>query len=496
MKQTLLSFATSFVAISLVAQTTVTLQPGAATGNDASLGSHTNYNTENNNYGTDPYIKAYCIPGAQGGQNTNRAVIEFDLASIPAGATIVSADLTLYATGYLTSTLTGHFGNNTATLSRITGAWTEGSVTWNTAPATTTQNQVTLAQSTNSTQDYASDVTALVQDMINNPASSFGFYFALVTENPSNAAALLFHSSDGGDPNKWPKLEIVYTTGNCIQPDPNAGNDASLGSHTNYNTENTNYGSNVYLNAYCIAGAQGGQNTNRALLSFNLTSIPTTAIVQSADLYLYGTGFINSMLPGHFGSNASSIECVTSSWSESAVTWNSAPTTTPTNAATLPQSTSANQDYIVSVTAMTQYQVANPSLNYGFLFRNIVENPSAPAGLLFWSSDHSDPNKRPKLCVTYNDSINPKSVHTIVLDALDMEVFPNPSTQFLTVNTGELSNAVINIYSTEGKLANSIQYQGLLSTYYIPVAELASGTYLVEILAEDKRGTTRFVKSE
>ncbi len=498
MKHTLLSLACALFSMNVVAQTTITLQPGAASGNDASLGSHTNFNTENTNYGTDIYIKAYCIPGAQGGQNTNRAVVEFDLTSIPAGATIVSAHLTLYATGYINSNIQGHWGSNTATLSRITSAWIENSVTWNSAPSTITQNQVTLTQSTNAAQDYTSDVTGMVQDMIINPSSSFGFFLSLVTENPSNSSGLFFHSSDGGDPNKWPKLEIVYTTSNdCIQPDPIAGNDASLGTHTNYNTENTNYGADTYLKAYCVAGAQGGQNTNRGVLSFDLSAIPTTAVVQNADLYLYATGYINAQLPGHFGTNnASIVERVTGPWTESSVTWNTAPSTTAVGAATLPQSTTSTQDYIADVTIMTQYQVTNPSLNYGFLLRNVVENPASPSGLVFFSSDHSDPLTRPKLCVTYNDSLNPKDVHTIVIEAMAIEVYPNPATQQLTVNTDLLNDATVNIYSAEGKLVKSVQYSGMLASYYIPVAELANGTYVVEIVAENKRGTAQFVKAE
>lgn len=480
------------------AQTTLTLQPGANVGNDASLGSHTNYNTENNNYGTNIYLNSYCIPGATGGQNTNRAVIEFDLSSIPSGATIVSADLTLYGAGYINSTLTGHFGNNTSTLSRITSSWSEMGVTWNTAPTTTSVNQVTMPQSTSASQDYVNNVTAMVQDMINSPSTSFGFYFAMVTENPANPAGLLFYSSDASDSTKWPKLVIVYTTSNsCMQPDPSGGQDASLGSHTSYNTENNNYGSNVYLNSYCIPGTQGGQNTNRALLRFDLSAIPATAVVQSADLYLYATGFINSALPGHFGNNASVIERVTTTWSESSVTWNSAPGTTTTGAASLPQSSSNMQDYITNVTTMTQYMVTNPSQNHGFLFRMVVENPASAAGLLFWSSDHSDPNKRPKLCVTYVDSLDPKSVHEIVLSEVDMQVFPNPSADFVRISTEEFfTSAVISFYSQDGKLVKQMTFTGNSNFFDVPVADLADGTYLIELLADSKKGTAKFLKSE
>lgn len=482
------------------AQTTVTLQPGAAAGNDASLGSHTNYGTENNNYGTNIYFNSYCIPGASGGQNTNRAIIEFDLTSIPTGATIVSANLTLYAAGYINSTLNGHFGsNNSCMLQRITSSWTESAVTWNTAPTTTAVNQVIMPQSTTSTQDYTSNVTAMVQDMINNPSTSFGFYFALITENPSSQAGLLFCSSDHSNAAKWPKLEITYTMGNspCMQPDAGAGNDASLGSHTNYGTENNNYGTNQYFNMYCIPGAQGGQNTNRAVLKFDLSAIPSNATVVSADLYLYATGYINSTLSGHFGSNnVTSVERITSAWSENTVTWNTAPTTTTAGAATMPQSTSSTQDYVVNVTAMTQYQVTNPSQNYGYYFRLVTENPSSQAGLLFWSSDYSNPAERPQLCVTYQDSTNPKGVEVHLMPMMDVTVFPNPAAEHLSIACGDqLESAVVNIFDAQGRLVKQEIFEERASVFVISVAELSEGMYTIELVGDNKRGTVNFIKS-
>jgi hypothetical protein len=353
-----------------------------------------------------------------------------------------------------------------------------------------------MPQSSSANQDYTTSVTSLVQDMITNPSTSFGFYFALVTENPSNAAGLLFYSSDHTDQTKWPKLVITYTIGNCIQPDPNSGNDASLGSHTNFGTENNNYGTNQYFNAYCIPGAQGGQNTNRALIKFDLSSIPSSAVVTSADLYLYATGYINSLLPGHFGNNASILERVTSTWSESTVTWNTAPTTTTVGSATLPQSTSATQDYVVNVTAMTQYQVTNPAQNFGYYFRLITENPSNSAGLLFWSSDYSNPLERPQLCVTYQDSLNPKGIEEHALLDVEILVYPSPATDEISIATENgMSNSVINIYDSQGRIVKTQSQTEFTQTFRIGIADLSEGTYFIELIGEEKRGIATFIKS-
>ncbi|MCB0395308.1 MAG: DNRLRE domain-containing protein [Flavobacteriales bacterium] len=121
---------------------------------DAAIGYHDNYNTANNNYGDAVQNPAYIIPGASGGLNENRASIHFDLSGIPNGATITSANLNLYALGPV-GTLPGHTGqNNSALLQRVTQNWQDNTVSWNSQPTTTSQNEVTLPVSTSSVQDY------------------------------------------------------------------------------------------------------------------------------------------------------------------------------------------------------------------------------------------------------------------------------------------------------------------------------------------------------
>jgi hypothetical protein len=160
------------------------------------------------NYGTAPQNGAYCIPGASGGVNSNRALIHFDLSSLPSANNILSAKLNLYAMGPA-GTLSGHTGtSNSAYLQRIITTWSDNTVTWNTAPASTSTNQVTLPVSTSATQDYLNiDVTALIKDMLNNSSTSFGFMLKLVNETTTNA--LLFYSIDCGNTAKFPVLQVT-----------------------------------------------------------------------------------------------------------------------------------------------------------------------------------------------------------------------------------------------------------------------------------------------
>jgi hypothetical protein len=172
---------------------------------------HDNYNSENQNYGSAAFIAAFEMPGTQGGVNTNRALIAFNLSSIPVGSTVLSAKLNLYAfTDFTIAPFQdGHYGNNQSKLSRIATSWNENSVTWNTQPTVSALNETILNQSTAPNQDYLNiNVTALVQDMVDNPNSSFGFRLELVNEVPT--ANLSFCSSEFSNTAKQPSLVVEY----------------------------------------------------------------------------------------------------------------------------------------------------------------------------------------------------------------------------------------------------------------------------------------------
>lgn len=188
------------------AQITLTLQCSK----DAAIGYHDGHNTAGNNYGTATQNAAYLIPAAgSGGYNGNRALIDFNLASIPANATILSAKLNLHAIGPFGS-LPGHFGANRSYLQRITQSWGEMTATWSNQPPVAGQGQVQLANSTSATQDYLNiDVTALVGDMIANPTMSYGFMLRL--ENEVSGNGLCFASKDHANAALRPTLIIQYT---------------------------------------------------------------------------------------------------------------------------------------------------------------------------------------------------------------------------------------------------------------------------------------------
>jgi len=191
----------------LFAQTTITITPSQ----DASVGYHQHFNSARNNYGTADFFGAFTQDGAAGGWNGGRGIMAFDLSGIPVGSTIVSANLAMHGRGPFgggDAGSVGDIGVNRCNLKRITTAWDQNVVTWNSQPGTTDADEVFLHESNSTTENYHVDVTQLVADMVADPDNSFGFEIVLNTERP--VRALVFWSTNGPHPNLWPHLTITY----------------------------------------------------------------------------------------------------------------------------------------------------------------------------------------------------------------------------------------------------------------------------------------------
>ncbi|HNP47363.1 MAG TPA: DNRLRE domain-containing protein [Bacteroidia bacterium] len=178
------------------------------------------------------------------------------------------------------------------------------------------------------------------------------------------------------------------------------GEDAAI---DNYNPGN-NYPNEIEYN---MAGwsISGTPVIWRNLFKFDLSQIPAGAQVLDAKLslhYAVTNSYTNAPQQSLTHSNASIVQRVTSHWTESTATWNNQPTVTNLDALTLPQSTSANQDYLnMDVTAMVSQMVQNG--NNGFLISMLDESPYAR--MIFASGDHPDTLLHPTLDVTYTDCI-------------------------------------------------------------------------------------------
>jgi len=194
--------------------TTLTLQPGVE-GKDATIAFIESQTTSKGavnsmNGGSDVELPAvaWTFDGSPG---VFKALIEFDLSSIPANATIVDAKLSLYACSNCSDLGHEALGAevNAGVIRRVTEPWQENVVTWDTQPAVTTTNQVALPASTSQFEDYTDiDVTLLVQDILANPSTGHGFMISLLDD--VYYKRLTFMSGDNTDTTKHPKLVVRY----------------------------------------------------------------------------------------------------------------------------------------------------------------------------------------------------------------------------------------------------------------------------------------------
>jgi hypothetical protein len=146
-----------------------------------------------------------------GGQLTyERGLFKLDFNSLPAGAKIISAKLTLYSnpTPLNGNLVDANYGsNNTMLLQRVTTNWSS-SVTWQSQPSTDAATQIVIPHTTQSFLNLVDiDVTNLVKDM--QIYGNYGFMIKLQNEQVYNSR--IFCSSRHADVTKHPKIVIQYS---------------------------------------------------------------------------------------------------------------------------------------------------------------------------------------------------------------------------------------------------------------------------------------------
>ena len=276
------------VANVIFAQSPLILQPDSVNGKDARLWYLSNQSgtfgpSNSTNYGNTIHfqIMEWTWNSGNAGPGHIHQLIEFDLSSITSGSTIDSAFFSLYynplATDPSHSSLSG---SNEAIIQRVIQPWDEQTVTWNTAPTSTTQNQVVLPQSTSPTQNYENIVvTNLIQDIIDNPTAGFGF--KLKMQNPNYYRRLVFASSDHPDAFRHPKLVVYYQT--CAALPINLGNDTLICETDTIILDAGNAGSNFLWST--------GETTQTISVS-PVISTEYTVIVEDSACYSYDTVFV------------------------------------------------------------------------------------------------------------------------------------------------------------------------------------------------------------
>lgn len=147
----------------------------------------------------------------------------------------------------------------------------------------------------------------------------------------------------------------------------------------------------------------GSSVETRALLKFDLSNIPSGAVIVSAKLSLYAVpNPVNGDgVHAHSGSNnAVYIRRITTNWATSNLSWSNQPATSQLNQVELPATSNSSQDYTnLDVSNLIQDMVSND--NYGIMLQ--LKEPILYNIQNFASSKHADASKHPKLVVEYSN---------------------------------------------------------------------------------------------
>ncbi len=187
-------------------QTTVVLKPNGATGKDVNVFS----NNPAQNYANHKGMAVYTWTNS-GALGIKRAYIIFPLGNLPSNAIIDSALLSVfYNPSDENEGFDFHMGATDFFIERVTGFWTESTITWNNQPNTTAINRVAVPAHTVNTQDFLNmDVSALVDSM--HGANQLNYGFCLKMQNELNPyRGILIASSEHADSSLWPRLKVVY----------------------------------------------------------------------------------------------------------------------------------------------------------------------------------------------------------------------------------------------------------------------------------------------
>lgn len=266
-----------------------------------------------------------------------------------------------------------------------------------------------------------------------------------------------------------------------LQPDAAAGKDARI---FNLNSL-ANFGNDVDFIA-SILDYSGEPGTTRSLIQFDLSSIPEAVDIIDARLSLYHNP--DTQTPGQLGDNAAYLRRIIQPWEESTVAWNMQPLYSTDNQVLIPASANPTQDYEnIDVTALVSDMVEFSSSSFGFMF--MLENEQGMRSMKFYSSDGPNPDKHPRLQVTYGTVANKEIQYT------KATIQPNPFSSSFVIRdlTGVYQ---INITDMSGNVIHSSTVEANGNDVVVSqLGNLPAGIYLLNAIGSAGNYFSKIIKT-
>lgn len=264
----------------------------------------------------------------------------------------------------------------------------------------------------------------------------------------------------------------------------NGGSDVMVASGV---FENKNFKNRKAINVF-QKNAKHNSVVFRTYLNFDLSSIPSNAIIVDARLSLTPKKVNNKK------DHSLYIESVNSPWSRTTIKWNNQPEANSSRATLFPDSLTSNQSIVheFNITSHVQDMVSYPTRNYGIRMRLKDENLASKQGfgIRYYSSRADSLNYHPRLLIKY---VMPVEISTSVTHCTPGNNDGSADIT-LTGGSGVYSNfALYNIYrdpNDSTKQKSTPITSGTISGNTINIQNLDAGLYVVRISNPDYSGFT------
>lgn len=172
----------------------------------------------------------------------------------------------------------------------------------------------------------------------------------------------------------------------------------------------------------------------KSLIRFDqMCTLPSNAIIDFAELRLFGVSSSGAITVGNswysgtpYSDNCGWVKRITGPWTNTGVTWVTAPTNTPVHETTIPVTTTQwNNDFAINVTTLTQ-DIWASGVNYGYWLE--LKKTDFYRSTLWSSSFDPNPAVWPELYIEYH---LPCNANYVACNSTD-----NPNTYNFTADDG------------------------------------------------------------